>query len=252
MTPIERKEELAPQKWRMLNRLHIMEIVSLDTGRVTWLFPTEEFVPLGGADGVAIIRQVAERYQFRNFPENPNREELDKSGLKFSGGVFEFRDRRAAVTEFVLYNDGIVAVSNTTEHSAAFLDDVFDFVIREFQFRLPISPIKKVYVSTVTIEFGHSVANILANQAALTSLIGSYLNAPLGTSHGVAVTRLDFSLDDSTVTSNARPKLILESRAAVPLSRRRYYSNAALHTKDHLELLGKLEETFMRPSTTGA
>jgi hypothetical protein len=32
-----------------------MEVVSFDTGRVTWLFPTEEFVPLGGADGISII-----------------------------------------------------------------------------------------------------------------------------------------------------------------------------------------------------
>jgi hypothetical protein len=229
-----------------------MEVVSFDTGRATWLFPTEEFVPLGGADGITIIQKVVERYEFKNFPTNPTREEIDKNGLKFATGIIETQGNRAPIGEFVLYNDGIVAVSNTTERSAVFLDDIVEFVIREFNFRRPISPIKKVYVSTLTVDFESAVSNVFANQAALTSLIGGYLNAPPGTSYDVAVTRLDFSLDDSTVASNARPTLILESRATVPLARRRYYSNAAIHTKDHVELLSRIEETFMRPSTTDA
>lgn len=229
-----------------------MEIVSFDTGRVTWLFPTEEFVPLAGADGMSIIHKIAERYEFRNPPANPTREEIDKNGLRFSAGVFEFEGKRAAISEFVLYNDGIVAVANTTERSSAFLNDIVEFVISKFQFRRPISPIKKVYVSIITVEFDNSVASLFDKYAGLMSLVAGYLNAPLGTLHRVAVTRLDFSLDDASVSLSARPKLILESRASVPLARRRYFSNAALHTKDHLELLGKIEEMFMRSSTTGA
>lgn len=228
-----------------------MEIVSFDSGRVTWLFPTEEFVPLGGADGMSITRKIAERYEFRNPPENPTREEIDKHGLKFSAGIFQFEGKRATIGEFVLYNDGIVAVSNTTERSTAFLDDVVEFSIREFQFRRPVSPIKKVFVSIVTVEFDNSVVGLFAKQAAVTSLVADYLNAPLGTSHGVAVTRLDFSLDDSGLPLSARPKLILEARASVPLARNRYYSNAAVQTKDHLELLSKIEEAFISRSTKG-
>lgn len=100
-------------------------------------------------------------------------------------------------------------------------------------------------MSVVTVEFDSSVASMFDKHGALTSLVAGYLNAPLGTSHNVAVTRLDFALDDSSVSLSARPKLILKSRATVPLARRRYYSNAALHTNDHLELLKKIEETFM-------
>jgi hypothetical protein len=228
-----------------------MEVVSFDIGRATWLFPTEEFLPLGGTDAIAIVQKVAERYQFKNFSENPTREEVDKNGLKFSTGVFEFQGKRVGVGEFVLFNDGIVAISNTTEHSGAFLDDLMEFVIREFQFRQPISPIKKVYTSTLTVEFKNSVANLLAKQGALLALVGTYLNAPQGTSYGVEVTRLEFSLDDPTAAFNARPRLILESRVTVPLARRRYYSSAAIHTRDHMELLSRIEEAFMGPSTTG-
>jgi hypothetical protein len=228
-----------------------MEVVSIETGRATWLFPTEEFVPLGGIDGTVIIQRVAERYQFKNFPQSPTREETDKNGLKFLTGIFEFQGKKAGIDEFALYNDGIVVVSNTTEHSNAFLDDLFGFLVKGFQFRRPSSSIKKVYVSILTVEFENPIGLMLANQAALMSLVGEYLNAPQGTAHNVELTRVDFALDDSAIASSARPKLILESRATVPLSRRRYLSNAAMHTKDHLELLSEIEETFMRPSTTG-
>jgi hypothetical protein len=229
-----------------------MKVVSIDVGRATWLFPTEEFAPLGGADGISVIQKVADRYQFKTFPENPNKEEVEKNGLKFSSGIIEFGNQRVAIGEFILYSDGIVAVSNETERSAAFLKDVTEYAIRELNFREPISPIKKIYASIVTVEFENSVANVLASQAALTTLIAGYLNAQQGTSCPVEVTRLDFSLNDPTAASNLRPKLLLESRLNIPLDRRRYHSNATMHTKEHLELLSKIEETFMNPSTSGA
>jgi len=221
-----------------------MEVVSIDSGRTTWLFPTEEIVPLGGTDGTAIIQTLAERYGFKNFPQQPTREEIDKNGLKFSTGIFEAGGKRVTIGEFAFYTDGVVAVSNSTEHSSAFLDDLLDFLIREFQFRRPISPVKKVNVSILTVEFEDTVSAMLANHAALLGLVGQYLNAPLGTSHGVEVTRIDFALNDPSASINGGPKLILESRASVPLARRRYFSNAAMHTQDHLELLSKIEKTF--------
>lgn len=119
------------------------------------------------------------------------KEEIDKNGLKFSTGIFESDGRRAGIGEFALYSDGIIVNSNTTEHSSAFLNDLFEYVIEEFQFRRPISPIKKIYVSIVTVEFDNAITNMLANQAGLLSLIGGFLNAPQKTSHEVEVTRLD-------------------------------------------------------------
>jgi hypothetical protein len=230
-----------------------MELISLDTGRSTWLFPTEEFLPLAGPDGMSLIQRVVDRYSFKMFPEKPIREDIDKNGLKFGLGSFAFEDITVGITDFIAYNDGIVAVSNTTERAAAFLEDVMRFLIDEQGFRHPVSTIKKVNVSILTVELAESVNTLFAHQAKLFSLIGEYLNAPLGSTHPAEVSRLDISLDDSTTgAQGSRPKLILEARQTVPLSRRRYYSNAAMHTKTHLELLGKIEETFMRPSTAGS
>ncbi|WP_342714094.1 hypothetical protein [Bradyrhizobium sp. B039] len=221
-----------------------MEVVSIETGRTTWLFPTEEILPLGGTDPIAIIQKLAERYDFKNFPEKPTREEVDKNGLKFGTGIFNSDGKRAIITEFALYTDGVVAIANTTEHSSAFLDDLMDYLIREFQFRRPISPVKKVYVSLLTVEFEQAVSAMFADHAALLSLIGGYLNAPLGTRHGVEVTRIDFALNDSSAPTSAGPRFILEARASVPLARKRYFSNAAMHTQEHLKLLSAIEKMF--------
>ncbi|MGY4399874.1 hypothetical protein [Bradyrhizobium sp. USDA 3315] len=222
-----------------------MELISLDTCRSTWLFPTEEFLPLAGSDGIATIQQVADRYNFRTFPQNPTKEDVDKNGLKFALGSFSYEGESIGITEFVAYNDGIVAQSNTTERATAFLEDITSFLIEELGFRRPVSDIKKINVSILTVEFAESVSKLFAHQAELFSLVREYLNAPQDTAHPAEVSRLDISLDDSTVGQNQRPKLILESRTTVPLSRRRYYSNAAMHTKAHLELLGKIEKMFM-------
>ncbi|WP_316169059.1 MULTISPECIES: hypothetical protein [unclassified Bradyrhizobium] len=228
-----------------------MELISLDTGRSTWLFPTEEFLPLEVPDGMSLIQSVAVRYDFKIFPEKPSREDIDKNGLKFGLGSFDFEGVKVGVTDFVAYNDGIVAVSNTTERATAFLEDATRFLISELKFRRPVSTIKKVNVSTLTVELSESVNTLFAQQAKLFSLVGEYLNAPLGSRHPTEVSRLDISLDDSTTgAQSVRPRLILEARNTVPLSRRRYYSNAAMHTKAHLELLGKIEDAFMHPSTS--
>ena len=177
------------------------------TAAVRLFFSRLRNLYLGGTDAAAVMNKVAERYQFKNFPQNATREEIDKHGLKFSNGTFEFQGRRTGISDLILYNDGIVATSNTTEHSSAVLDDLMEFVIRDFQFRQPISPIKKVYVSTVTVEFRNSMTNMLAHHAALLDLVGNYLNAPQRTSHNVQLTRIDFTLDDPAAALNARPRL---------------------------------------------
>jgi hypothetical protein len=227
-----------------------MEILSLESGRATWLFPTEEFAPLGGTDEMAIIQAVVDRYKFTTYPEKPNREEISKSGLKFQTGAFEFEGKRSGIAEFGFYSDGLVALSNTTEHSNAFLEDIIEFAKANFDFRSPRSEIKKVFVSTVIVEFEKSIAHLLTQHAALLSLVGDYLNAPQKTSHDIEVMRLDLALDDSTVASSGRPRLILEARGTVPLGRKRYYSNAAIHTNSHIQMLTRIEGMFTGPLTS--
>jgi hypothetical protein len=222
-----------------------MKIISIDNGRTTWLLPAEEFMPLGGGDGKAVIKDVAERYSFSHAPVNPTREEIEKSGLKFSAGQMHFEGENVTIGEFTAYNDGIVANSVTTERATAFLEDIFGYLIDRFGFREPVSPIKKINVSTVIVEFDETVSAMLAKQKAITDIVAAHLNEPQGTSDKVELYRLDFVLDNSPLEKPTNlPRLILEARATVPISQRRYYSNAAVHTKSHLKMLEEIEAVF--------
>jgi hypothetical protein len=167
-----------------------MKIISIDSGRTTWLFPAEEFMPIPGGDGKAIIQKITDRYSFSHPPLNPTREEIDKNGLKFMSGQFPFEGEKANIGEFAVYNDGLVAVANTTESGTAFLEELFTYLIKEFQFRQPVSPIKKVNVSTVIVEFDEALNSMLADQEAIMDIVAVHLNAPLNTSDKVELSRL--------------------------------------------------------------
>src|ERR1700749_3467000 len=130
-----------------------MNIVSLESGRTTWLFPVEEIFPLGGADGPKIIATISSKYRFTHPPANPTREDVDKNGLKFAGGQMVHKGKIVNVAEFVVFNDGSVAVSALTENAEAFLQEIYTFLVSEFVFREITSDVKKVHLSTVVVDF---------------------------------------------------------------------------------------------------
>jgi hypothetical protein len=132
-----------------------MNLVSLESGRTTWLFPVEEIIPLGGADGPKIIAAISSKYTFTHPPANPTREDIDKNGLKFAGGQMLHEGKIANIGEFIVFNDGIVAVSSSTELAESFLQDVIAFLVSEFEFRKISSDLKKVHISTVVVEFNN-------------------------------------------------------------------------------------------------
>jgi hypothetical protein len=222
-----------------------MKLISIESGRTTWLFPVEEFTPAVGVDGKSAIQTIASRYNFAHVPQNPTREEIDKNGLKFASGDFLFEGETVSIGEFIAFNDGLVSIAITTERATAFLEDLVEFLKNEFQFREPISPIKKINASTVIVEFDESVNSMLADQQAIMDIVAGHLNAPEKTSAPVELTRLEFSLDKSpSEKPGALPRLTLESRANVPLSQKRYYSAASVPTKQHLNMLQQIEAVF--------
>ena len=143
-----------------------MNIVALESGRTTWLFPVEEIIPLGGADGPKIIAAISSRYKFTHPPANPTREDIDKNGLKFAGGQMLHEGKLANIGEFVVFSDGIVAISSSTELAKSFLQDIFGFLISEFDFREISSDVKRVHISTVVVEFDTSLNQFVQGHTA--------------------------------------------------------------------------------------
>jgi hypothetical protein len=221
-----------------------MEIVSLESGRVTWLFPVEEIIPLGGADGPNIVATLTARYRFTHPPANPTREEIEKNGLKFLAGQFDYGDGIANIIEFTVFNDGIVAVSTSTERAEAFLQDIYEFLVAEFKFRPITSRIKKIDLSSIVVELRASLNGLIKGHK--TDRIAEHLNSIDDSDFPVELVRIDFALNkDPEFRPPHIPRLTIEKRANSAFSQNRYYSVAPLSTEKHLEILQLIETQAM-------
>jgi hypothetical protein len=214
----------------------------LDSGRTTWLFPVEEILPLGGSDGSALIERVANRYQFANFPEKIVAEEVAKNGIKFTLGKFESEGHTVNVGEFAIFEDGIVAISNTTERSEAFLRDVYTFLRTEAGFREITSKVKKINLSVVVVELNESLSVLMEGRGSIMNTVGHHLNAIENTQDNIEVGRIDFVLNrKADPKSQNLPRLTIERRSGSAFEQRRFYSSAPLTTQEHLVVLEQID-----------
>lgn len=224
-----------------------MDIVSLESGRTTWLFPIEEILPLGGADGPKIIAAISSKYKFTHPPANPTREDIDKNGLKFAGGQMVRKGKIVTIAEFTVFNDGIVSVSTSTENAEAFLQEIYAFFVSEFAFREITSDVKKANLSTVVVDFGASLNAFVQARNAEIDLIGKHLNSIDDTDFPVELARIDFALNkDPEFRPPNIPRLTIEKRAHTQFSQHRYYSSAPIHTARHLEILERIERGLLK------
>jgi hypothetical protein len=224
-----------------------MNIVSYESGRSTWLFPVEEILPLGGSDGQAIVAAISSKYKFLHPPANPTREDIEKNGLKFASGRMVGDDYSANILEFIVFNDGIVAASTSTEHAEAFLKDIYTFLVSEFNFRAITSNVKKVLLSTVVVDFETSLTRLVQGHKAEKELVRKHLNAGDDTNFPLELSRVDFALNkDPEFRPPNIPRLVIEKRANTQFSQHRYFSSAPIHTARHLEILEKFERGMLK------
>ena len=220
-----------------------MKIVSYDSARVTWLFPLEEFAPASGAHSISIVGLLAQRYQFTITPKITTKEDMAKSGLQFGMGGFEYQGQRIIVPDFVVYNDGLVAITQKTEWSEAFLEDVTQWVIKEFGFRNPTSGTRKLYSSTLVVDFETQISRLVVGYKRIAEIISSRVVTIMPEPKPMHFSRIDFEVDKRTLEGQlALPKFILERRGGVLFSQERFFSVAPMHTADHLQTLIDIEK----------
>jgi hypothetical protein len=224
-----------------------LNIVSFDSARVTWLFPLEEFAPAAGSDGRSVLAAIAARYGFAQLPTITTRDDMAKKGLPFGLGQFDIDGARVSISDFLVYNDGIVAIAEKTEWADKFLEDVVEWVKREFGFREPSSGIRKLYASTLIVEFERPLSRLISGYELISELVSSRSITITPDRKPLQFSRLDFEVDKTTLDGQtALPKFILERRGGVSFSQERYYSAAPMHTAHHLEVLTEIEKLAAR------
>jgi hypothetical protein len=225
-----------------------VRLIAIDTGRATLLFPLEEIVPLDHPlDGRQLTAGIVERYNFKLFPpENLPREELNKNGAKFENGRFEFEGQLVEISDFTVFNDGIVANAKSTEAAYAFVDDLLDYVRSKFGFRKFTSKVREIIASQVVVEFDVKLAALIPTFERITALIASETGQIYGSSMPLDFFRLDFQLDkEKAKLDYAQPRFTIERRAGTPYSQERYFCSALMHTKSHLSILKQIEKMLV-------
>lgn len=218
-----------------------MKIIAYENCRVTMLFPLEEIVPLGGANDSDIIAKVQARYHFGRGPELKS-EEIAKNGYKFEGGHFNHAEMTVRIVDLALYRDGVVVNGIETEVVEAFLDDVVEFMRREFGFRDFITKPRKYFQSQIIVEFAQSPAKLIRSFDKITAAISDPLKRIYDLEVPVGFARLDFETDKTTTQASAAiQRFIIERRAGISFDRERYFSAAPMRTRDHLAVLEQIE-----------
>lgn len=110
-------------------------------------------MPTAGSNNPSVISQIAARYNFGIVPTITTQESMAKNGLPFGMGHFEMNGSIFTVTDFVVYNDGIVAVAEKTDWAEAFLQDITNWVMQSFGFREVTSGVRRLYGSTIIVDF---------------------------------------------------------------------------------------------------
>jgi hypothetical protein len=227
-----------------------MRVISFDNARATWLFPLEEFAPASGATPQSILAEISERYNFTRRPDITTREDMNQKGLLFGIGRFSTKDQSGIINDFAIYTDGIAAVSERTDFAEAFLTDVFEWVVGKFNFRR-IDTKRRLYSSTIVVEFDRSPARLISGYEQLLELINSRIDTIMKRPASVQFTRLGFEMDPKELAGGqvAVPKFLLERRGLIEYAKERYFSSATMQTAAHLEVLNEIEKMAATLST---
>jgi hypothetical protein len=151
------------------------------------------------------------------------------------------------VAEFVVFNDGIVSLSNSTEKAELFLQDVYGFLASEFRFREITSAVRKAHLSTVAVEFDNSLNHLVHARTPEIELIGKQLNSIDDTNFPVEVARIDFVLNKAPEFRPPNiPRLTIEKRAHTQFSQHRYFPMLRSTRRDILKFWSGLSVACAR------
>lgn len=218
-----------------------MKLLAIEMSRVTVLFQATR--PKGQLYRPYLAAKAAERYRFGSAPQTIA--ELEKPKIEFRHGLFE----DSAIETFEVYNDGIVVTSRSdTDFIDAFIDDFVAWLTNDHGlFIIETHTVHQMYDSSLLVETDQNVFQPFESYAEILQLIEKSLKESSGL--GVEFQNYGFTLAaDRTQISAMKPNPFrLERKEGVEFFRHQFYSTAPLKTKQHLDILERLEQLMPAP-----
>ncbi|MEW6674187.1 MAG: hypothetical protein AB1427_21035 [Thermodesulfobacteriota bacterium] len=214
-----------------------MKLLSVHLARSIWLGKVGDLNPTGIKLDKILYPFLIETYKFKKHPLPTDLTNMEK-GVLFGAGEFEIDTNLSVGINFTLYSDGFVAdATSSTNHSDAFLEDVFNRFLKIFKMPPYESVIKdQIYLSQIFVSTDKSLEILnpkLKN-------ISNFLSDNVETGIKFYMGGLSF-WPDQTNKRNPIP-FMFERASNVPFSENRYYSAAPLPTDKHIKALANIEE----------
>ncbi|HEX5234247.1 MAG TPA: hypothetical protein VFW25_02845 [Silvibacterium sp.] len=193
-----------------------------------------------------LVGELVERYKFQNFPKTSEESDLTK-GIKFLDGICG----KVPVQQFAIWDSQIVVETLTeTDDSKAVLEEILRWGAEKFRLSYFSDSIKRfAYISDVT--FYSDAPMLILNGAAerLSAEISKHLTDIWKEPITYEPIILRVGHDPTARKYNIAP-FTIERRGGVSFKEEKYFSEAPLPTKLHLELLEQFEREMLM-STNG-
>lgn len=215
-----------------------MKLIAITLARTVLLFDLTQFTK--GLNLWPICERLVEKYKFAKSPKNAL--DLDEQkALAFKVGSFLNSRKQNVTVSLSIYSNGIsVDAQTSTNDTDEFVDEILAMVSSDFSLTLPTGS-KRVYVSQAELEMNLSVGklnpqlpNLIAEISRRTQPMD---DRPKFYDFGV----LQFWADDVN-PSKSPAHFRLERKVETPFSSNKYFTQSALTTSDHIELVTKLAE----------
>jgi hypothetical protein len=215
-----------------------MKLLAVRLARSIWFIPQYFLNPRGLFLRPASVA-TKERYQFLKGPVDNG--SINSNEPKYEQGAFKTASGVIQIVTMTLHADGIVVdTRSSTEDADAFLEDLASWVAKEYG--LPLFsdlPIKRAYISELNITLDKPPAFFNPKLDAFFRSVSSAL-APEKTPTGF----LSWQFSSDPTVHPIQRNFRVDREVNTSFDSNRYYSFAALTTKQHLELLAKMEEAL--------
>ena len=213
-----------------------MKLLAIEMSRVTALFRMTR--PSGQPYRPHIVAQIAERYRFGNAPHSFD--ELGGNKAEFKHGVFE----SYAIETLEVYNDGIIVTSRSdTDFIDIFVDDLVAWLEDDHDFSvIETHTVSKMYDSTLLVETFQDVFKPFEAYVEILRMIEKALQD--SSNLKIAYQNYGLALSaDQTRNPTLKPiPFRFERKEGIEFSRHQFHATAPLKTKQHLEILDRLEQ----------
>jgi len=217
-----------------------MNLLQIIRGRAIWLFDIRDLNPRGKAIDEDLVEWIKDSYSFGQSPK-PEDKPQNPSGLAFSNGHFQVREEIFVEVAVTIYADGVVAETrSSTRDSEKFLEDLLTTATKEFGLAYAPGMIRsKKYLSELIVRPAGSLEKIGERLNGFAARVSDTADYPGVARAAFKLAGLSFWSDPGQGT----PASIFsfERQVGKPFSEGRYYSQAPLHSDDHLSLLEEFE-----------